>query len=64
MPFGQSVEAFAGSAISTSPGTVGSTSVNARSVTGDPVALVMVKVMVLTAPGPTVSGAKLLLNVA
>ena len=54
----QSVEALAGSAMSTSPGTVGRTSVNARLVTGPPRVLSMVKISVLTLPGPMVSGLK------
>ena len=61
-PSSQVVAAFAGVAMSTSPGTVGRVSVKARSVTGVPVPLVIVNVSVETEPGPIVSGAKTLLN--
>ena len=58
----QVVEALAGSATSTSPGTVGRTSVNARPVTGVAVLLVRVNVAVLTLPGPMTLGVKTLEN--
>ena len=45
------------------PGTTGKTSVKVRSVKGDPPPLVMVKVAVLTLPGPMVSGVKTFDNV-
>ncbi len=62
-PRRQVVEALAGVAMSTSPGIVGSTSVNAMSVIGTVSVLVMVKVSVETLPGPIVSGVKTLVKV-
>ena len=50
----QVVEAFAGVATTTAPGTVGRVSVKARSVMGAPVPLVIVNVSVETEPGPMV----------
>ncbi len=47
----------------TLPGTVGNTSVNARSVTGVAVLLVIVNLSVLVLPGPMVSGKNCLLKV-
>ena len=58
VPRSQLVDALAGSARVIGPGTIGRTSVKARSVTGDTLPLVMVKVMVLTLPGPIVLGVK------
>jgi hypothetical protein len=57
---GQSVEAIAGSAIITA---AGKASVKAILVTGVPLPLVIVNVIVLTLPGPIVSGVKTLLSV-
>jgi hypothetical protein len=54
------VDAAAGSAIVTA---AGSTSVNARPVTGKPLPLVIVKVAVETLPGPIELGVKTLLKV-
>lgn len=56
----QVVEALAGSAMVTGPGKTGKVSVNDRPVTGVALPLVIVKVIVLTLPGPMVLGVKTL----